>query len=268
MDDGVREELGRLRARAYGPGADISDDPAAYARLLVLEDLERAERAEPVAPAPAPAVPAGVAMPAGAESVDLASVAAAPVDAASVDGDPDGEDEAERPRERAPLVRSKRTVWAWALSLAIVAALASAATTAGVGFVPVAASAGAPQVATLTDDPGTQIPAIFGQRTGDERAFADFYGVTAFVGTAQIDASENRSDCLYLLDTDEVGQDGTSGFRGNFVYGGCGAGTFPATVQFVVADGMPEAFTARFPIGTSVQFVYDGDNVGVFSDAR
>ncbi|KEP74785.1 hypothetical protein HR12_04490, partial [Microbacterium sp. SUBG005] len=36
------------------PGPDISDDPAAYARLLVLEDLERAERAEPVAPAPAP----------------------------------------------------------------------------------------------------------------------------------------------------------------------------------------------------------------------
>lgn len=262
MDDGVREELRRLRARAYGPGADISDDPAAYARLLVLEDLERAERAEPAAPAPEPSVPAS-----GAASVGAASVGAASVDAASVDGDPDEEADDGRPRERAPLVRSKRTVWAWALSLALVAALASAATTAGVGFVPVAASVGAPQVATLAVDPGTQIPAIFGERTGDERAFADFYGVTAFVGTAQIDATENRSACLYLLDTDEMGQDGTTGFRGNFVYGGCGAGIFPATVQFVVADGMPEAFTSRFPIGTSVQFVYDGENVGVFSDA-
>ncbi|SDO96768.1 hypothetical protein SAMN04487848_2757 [Microbacterium sp. ru370.1] len=257
MDDGVREELRRLRARAYGPGADISDDPAAYARLLVLEDLERTERTEPVAPSPEPSVPAGV----------EASVGVAPVDPASLDDDADAEAEDERARERAPLVRSKRTVWAWALSLAIVAALASAATTAGVGFVPVAASVGAPQVATLMEDPGTQIPTIFGQRTGDERAFADFYGVTAFVGTAQIDASENRSACLYLLDTDEVGQDGTTGFRGNFVYGGCGAGIFPATVQFVVAEGMPEAFTSRFPIGTSVQFVYDGENVGVFSDA-
>ena len=154
MDDGVREELRRLRARAYGPGADISGDPAAYARLLVLEDLERTERAEPAAPAPEPSVSAG----------GDASVGAAPVDPASLEELPDAEDE--RPRERAPLVRSKRTVWAWALSLAIVAALASAATTVGVGFVPVAASVGAPQVATLTEDPGTQIPTVFGSPAG------------------------------------------------------------------------------------------------------
>ena len=43
-------------------------------------------------------------------------------------------------------------------------------------------------------------------------------------------------------------------------------GVFPATVEFVVAEGMPPAFVERFPIGTSVQFVYDGENVGVFSD--
>lgn len=245
----MREELRRLRARAYGPGADISEDPAAYARLLALEDLERVERSEPAAvTTPSPSTP---------------SVENAP----TIEGEREAPPEEDAPRERPPLLRSKRTVWAWALSLALVAALASAATTVGVGLVPVAASAGAPQVATLVEDPGAQTPSVFGQRTGDERAFADFYGVSAFVGTAQIDASENRSSCLYLLDTDEVGQDGTTGFRGNFVYGGCGAGIFPATVQFIVADGMPDAFIERFPVGTSVQFVYDGENVGVFSDA-
>lgn len=245
----MREELRRLRARAYGPGADISDDPAAYARLLALEDLERVERSEPAAvTTSSPSTP----------SVENAS---------TIEGEREAPAEEDAPRERPPLLRSKRTVWAWALSLALVAALASAATTVGVGLVPVAASAGAPQVATLVEDPGAQTPSVFGQRTGDERAFADFYGVSAFVGTAQIDASENRSSCIYLLDTDEVGQDGTTGFRGNFVYGGCGAGIFPATVQFIVADGMPDAFIERFPVGTSVQFVYDGENVGVFSDA-
>ncbi len=255
----MQEELRRLRARAYGPDADIDEDPAAYSRLMALEELDRAERAAVAAPPPS-------ASPVETGAAGESSPADADDDVDHEVGDDDDGDDDDRSRSRVPLARSRRTVWAWAASLAVVAAIASAATTVGVGFVPVSASRGAPQVATLAEDPGTPVPAIFGQRTGDERAFADFYGVTAFVGTAQIDASENRSPCLYLIDTDEVGQE-PNGFRGNFVYGGCGAGIFPATVQFIVADGMPEAFTSRFPIGTSVQFVYDGDNVGVFSDA-
>ncbi len=103
----------------------------------------------------------------------------------TIEGEREAPPEEDAPRERPPLLRSKRTVWAWALSLALVAALASAATSVGVGLVPVAASAGAPQVATLVEDPGAQTPSVFGQRTGDERAFADFYGVSAFVGTAR-----------------------------------------------------------------------------------
>ncbi|MFI8594130.1 hypothetical protein ACIGCK_06845 [Microbacterium sp. NPDC078428] len=45
MDDGVRserEELAELRARAYGPDADILDDPAAQERLSRLEATHRA----------------------------------------------------------------------------------------------------------------------------------------------------------------------------------------------------------------------------------
>ena len=243
MDDDAREELRLLRARAYGPEADIADDPVAVSRLRDLEDLEREDRL-PTAPRTPPGPPAGSSDP--AESAQ--------------------DDEEEIRRERPPLVRSKRRLWVWAVSLAVVAALASAATAVSVSFVPVTATAGAPQVDTLVPDPDSAVPAVFGQRTGAERGYQDYYGIAAFTGRAPTDATDNRNPCLYLLDADERGTDDTRSFSGNFVYGGCGAGVFPATVQFVVADGMPAAFIQRFPIGTSVQFVFDGENVGVFSD--
>jgi len=253
MDDDVREELRLLRARAYGPHADIADDATAVARLRELEDLERQDRLPP-----APRVP-------------LTSAAAAAGSRAALvtpdgDGDGDGDGHDDDPRDRPALVGSKRRLWVWAASLAVVAALASAATAASLTFVPVTAAAGAPQVDTLVPAPDAAVPPVFGQRTGAERAYENYYGVAAFTGRAPTDATDNRNPCLYLLDADEVGADDTRGFRGNFVYGGCGAGVFPATVQFVVADGMPDAFVQRFPIGTSMQFVFDGENVGVFSD--
>lgn len=247
MDDDVREELRLLRARAYGPSADIADDPIAVARLRDLEELERLDRLPPP-PRPLPTSPAAAAGARGA-----------------IDPTPEADDDG-TPRERPPLVRSTRRFWAWAISLAVVAALASAATAVSVAFVPVTATAGAPQVDTLVPDADADIPPVFGQRTGAERGYQDYYGIAAFTGQAATDATDNRNPCLYLLDADELGADDTRGFRGNFVYGGCGAGVFPATVQFVVADGMPEAFVERFPIGTSVQFVFDGENIGVFSD--
>lgn len=254
MDDDVRHELRRLRARAYGPDADIASDPVASERLSALEELERQERSSPPPPPPPP--------PAPHERVEPT--------ASGVDDDAEGpggtEDDDEVPRERRPLVRSRRQVWAWAISLAVVTALASAATALSVTFLPVSNSVGAPQVGTLEEDPDADTPSIFGQRTGGERAFKDFYGVTAFVGFAQVDSTDNRSPCVYLLDSSEVAERGVRGVSGNFAYGGCGAGIFPATVEFVVAEGMPEPFVDRFPIGTSVQFVFDGENVGVFAE--
>lgn len=263
MDDDVRHELRRLRARAYGPDADIADDPTAAARLEVLEDLERRDRltSPSRAAAPVATVPTPVDAQPTASGIDVEGPGAADDDRGDADSEGDG-----GPRKRRPLIGSRRTLWGWAISLAVVTALASAATALTLTFVPVSTSVGAPQVGTLEPDPDTDIPAIFGQRTGAERAFEDFYGVTAFVGFAQVDASENRSPCIYLLDSSELTQREAQGISGNFVYGGCGAGIFPATVEFVVAEGMPDAFVAQFPIGTSVQFVFDGENVGVFAD--
>ena len=55
MDDETLIELRALRARAYGPDADIDADPAARARLAELESSARAatSASEPARPTPA-----------------------------------------------------------------------------------------------------------------------------------------------------------------------------------------------------------------------
>jgi len=69
MDAAARAELEALRRRAFGPDADIHDDPAALERLIELEDLAR-----PAVPnVPAEATPAASEPPR-----DLVSAAATP----------------------------------------------------------------------------------------------------------------------------------------------------------------------------------------------
>ena len=87
MDHEWSDELRMLRARAYGPAADILDDPDALARLRELED--RAQTPTPASTA-ADAVPEPVAtdadpVPAATDPAPgHAATEAAPVAAASV----------------------------------------------------------------------------------------------------------------------------------------------------------------------------------------
>ncbi|PPH61799.1 spermidine/putrescine ABC transporter permease, partial [Rathayibacter sp. AY1D7] len=48
---------------------------------------------------------------------------------------------------------------------------------------------------------------------------------------------------------------------------GCTAGAFPAVAQFTVTSAAPEALRERFPIGTSLRFALEGDEIRVRSDA-
>lgn len=249
MDAELRGELERLRARAYGPGADLADDPDAAARLQHLEDIERRHRADsaqiPVAEDPLPVLEEGAA-----------------------EGD---EIELEERPARPPVVRRLRTLWLWAASLAAVAAVASAASIAATTFAPVARTAGIAQVGTLQPDPAADTEAVttMGFDSTGILAFADYYGLTAYAGSTQIDSTGNTADCLLLVDTADVaGMGDDNSFRGGFRYGACGAGAFPATVEFVVTPELPDGFRQRFPVGSSVQFVRDGERVGVFSDAE
>lgn len=255
MDAEAQNELARLRARAYGPDADLAADSAAWARLSELEELERRRRIEIPAPTAVESAPTGL-----------------PDDAPSPDGD-DVDDEpaplAERPSRR-PVIRRPRTLWLWAGSLAAVAALASAASLAAATFLPVARTAGVAQVDTLLPDPSVQTDSLspLGIDSGQVKGYADYFGLTTFAGSTQIDSAGNRAECLFLIETSDApwtDDDGT--FQGGFRYGGCGAGSFPATVEFVVTPELPAAFRQRFPVGSAVQFVRDGDRVGVFSDA-
>lgn len=257
MDDDVREELRSLRARAYGPDADIATDPSAVQRLRELEELDRRP---PAPPERADASPS--AAPVGGN----AELSASDSSDSSDEFDPPDDDAAPN---RRPLLRSRRRVWIAAAALAGVAVVASAATAVGTSFTAVDRTAGIAQVDALTPAPDLQIDfaGYLGFDPEQTRGFADYYGLTAFAGPTQIDSEGNRAECLLLSDTDDM-NDADSGGRASGVRsGGCGAGPFPATVEFIVTPSFPAEFRARFPVGSAVQFVLDGDDVGVFSDA-
>jgi len=250
-DDGI--ELARLRARAYGPHADIADDPGAVARLRELEDVDRRSRATTrTVPPPGSSAPEQAS---GAEDVPSPEAG-------------DGADDDIRARRRWSIpIRSRRAVWAWALTIAVVAAASSAVTAASLDIVPVSSSAGVPQIATLAPDNGRALPGAFGPLSSDARAYPDFYGMTAFVSYAQFGPEGERNACIFLVPTDTLDKLEQEGYSAGFSESGCGAGVFPAAVQFVVNSLEPAEFVARFPPGSSVQFVFDGENLGVFSDA-
>lgn len=244
MDADHGSELERLRARAYGPNADIEGDPAAVARLRELEDRERM-RAAPLE----------------------AETEADPDDGADAPH-PDPEPEEAEPAPRRPLLRSRRRVWVAAVAVAGVVALTSAATAAGVSVTAVDRTAGIAQTDTLTADPDAQLGSAgyLGFDPEQTRGFADYYGLTVFSGVSQIDSEGNQAECLIALDTSEVREADSprSAPRGIRV-GDCGAGPFPASVEFIVTSSFPEPFRARYPVGTAMQFVLDDGNVGVFS---
>lgn len=248
-------ELARLRARAYGPHADISDDPDAVARLAELEGLDRRSRL--VANDPSPRSHEG-APPIGTQDPS----------APRTGMDSDGSAGDARPRGRWSVpIRSRRVFSAWALTIAVAAGASSAVTAAGMDIVPVSRSAGVPQIATLAPDEGRALPGAFGPVSSEARAYPDFYGMTAFVSYAQFGPEGERNACIFLVPTATLDELEQGGYSAGFSESGCGAGVFPATLQFVVNSLEPAEFVARFPPGSSVQFVFDGENLGVFSDA-
>ncbi len=253
MDADEQRELERLRARAYGPDGDIAEDPAAVERLRELEDRERS--------APLPLSTGDGEL----HDVETALVAPAGQDE-PVDGDA-GAEEASAGGRR-PLLRSRARVWIAAAGIAVAVALSSAVTAAGVGFTVVDRTAGIAQTDALTQDPDAELGSAgyLGFDPSQTRGYMDYYGLSVFQGRTQIDSEGNDADCLVVLDTQDL-REGDSGRGTGVRTGSCGAGPFPATVEFIVTPSFPEAFRTRYPVGTAVQFVLDGDDVGVFTTA-
>ncbi|PPI24005.1 hypothetical protein C5D34_10720 [Rathayibacter sp. AY1B1] len=249
MDDQRPDELAELQRRAYGRGSDIERDPGALARLSALEARVR--------PAPGTARPDAAAPGNGITEDAAPDDAAPPADASA--------DEASEPLGHAPPRRSRRR------SLLLLAALAATAAVAVGASLLATAGDGQPgrEVAVLPLSNGTDLPGWEGLGFDGSVTTEDFGGLTVVRQSLPADTgltvvrqrrSASAGSCLSIVRTADP-QDG-------LFFQGCTAGAFPAVAQFTVTSAAPEALRERFPIGTSLRFALEGDEIRVRSDAR
>lgn len=266
MDASLMTELRALRARAYGRHVGAPLEPNESERLAELERALRAESGATAAPE-APGRPPVPAMPAALAAVG--APVAAPVDRATrAEAVANAEQAVTDAAEPAPRRMPRRVPvgWmvAWAASLLIVA-LAVGGTVFGLASIrPVSPATGAVQITTL-DTPGD--PSLVSGWIGD-----DVDGVVAYEYAGLVVARLPSStfgalpgaECFLVGTADGFSeQDGDQVYSGISYYG-CSAGAFPATVQFVVDDQVPDALREQFPDGTGLQFVLRDGAIGVF----
>ncbi len=171
--------------------------------------------------------------------------------------------------ERLPVPRrlSRWLKWLWALTVLAAAALAAAATFALTWMAPVSVSSGAVQIATLEPSATAEVPSNwFG--AGPSSVVYEYYGLTLFETATGF--SGPGTDCFTVVVTEQV-PDEEEGDPNNWslsglVSSGCRVGDFPATIELLVDANAPEELSARYPKGSALQFVLDGDRVGVFLD--
>lgn len=256
MDEGVAAELRALRLRAYAPGGDIADDPAALARLTELEQRERAERVPRTharEPDPEPVRPS---------TIDtLTDLPTARSDEPRHDEPGDGVAEPTARRAR-PL----RSILMWAGSLVAVAALSVGITAFATARSASTATALPPDarishVTTLLPT-GEEIPAFMRPYSGgvEPGSFEKFLGLSVFRSTDTWRGNDNVCLSVARID-DETSGDGS---RSGAFYQGCSAGAFPAAVSFVVWEDQPDELLERYPLGTGLQFVLTDAGVDVF----
>ncbi|MEV4686572.1 hypothetical protein [Microbacterium sp. LWH3-1.2] len=300
--DSSRDELAALRERAYGLNADILDDPAALARLNELEEQAAAASAANIAALVArkrtsingasprrsavgaanDAEPAAPTLPAS-EGTGAAtgpdptlpgrdkpgSPAPAAPDAVNADADTRGTDAADSGRDAGDNVvgpdpgaegGATASTRAWWRRLPVLwAASVVAAVLAGVALTLLVQSMEAGNVGVLHVDPEVEWPEdVWAGETEDSFAFETFYGLTV-LSQPQVtgDGTQGPVPCLIVF----------SGVGDNPSYlgGSCGAGSFPAEAVFIVGRQAPSELRDRFPVGTAMRFVLDGEQVHVYA---
>jgi hypothetical protein len=290
QEGSATDELRRLRARAYGPDADIEDDPVALRRLHELEQQARPDASSTAASdtetyadvtgTAATADPAGDGRPVGApapvdalDAVAEDGASARPVRAGSLadqdsfaapDGEPDsetasslepGDSEIGRADDDDALIPGAvRTPWwrrAPALWIASVVAAAVVASAVTPAVMPLTGG----RVAVLQVDPDAERPASVFSSTGDQVVFEEFYGMTAAVAPQYWNRNEVL-DCLFVQRTAGDAQPST---------GGCAGDGFPPTAALVVTSSFPRELRERFPDGTALQFQVRGSELHVYA---
>ncbi|MBA8817018.1 hypothetical protein FHX48_002112 [Microbacterium halimionae] len=261
MNDEVNAELRALRARAYGPNADLHDDPEALRRLQELEAMSRGadtvpDSDETTSEAPSPAE----------EFLALPEL--------QPDAEPGLDIEPALTNESAERTRwsARRIGMVWVASVVAAVVVATAVT----AVVSRRVQADPQEIAVLTVNPAAELPGFLTSSFGDappepsqdakQKAFTEFYGLSAFTVPAERWGYGVDETCLILGATAGFSPESDS-FEGP-LYSGCSTGTFPATLQFVVSNSVPQELQDAYPEGTAFQFVLDGSEVIVLSDAE
>ncbi|RLK47358.1 hypothetical protein [Microbacterium telephonicum] len=285
MDADSLAELRSLRARAYGPSADIQADPAARRRLDELEARQAGAAPHPgerpkrdhTAPDDAhgrTAAAQGSAPSAngvGRSSADLAqnpSTTPTPEPPAPAHSDPSHTGDPPTDAENAPPRLTLRLKLLWAFTVVAAAAVAVAITWTLTYFAPISMSHGAEQVATLEPTDRVEVPSGWGG-AGASSLVWDYDGLVAFETMQGYVGMNGGEDCFAVVVGESIPEefDPSDGWGfGNGFWSGCGVGTFPATVEIFVGSDVPPEIRDRFPDGSALQFVRDGDRIGVFLD--
>lgn len=267
MDIAADEELRALRARAYGPTADIAHDHTAIQRLQELESRRARTEIEPTNVVTSTSVADSI------TSAELPSPPAndRPPDQPTMDDAPEAvsPDSGAAKRASAERTHGRRTTL-WIMSVVVSSALAATITYALTTISPVSVSSGVPQVATLEPSAAVPVPADW-LGAGEKSPVFDFYGYTLFTDESDLYPAP-YTGCLIVVRTDQVpteeGFDPSSWTFEGEQYSGCGIGAFPAVVEVPFGENMPDELRARFPSGRALQFVLDDDRVGVFLDSQ
>ncbi|MFE5409329.1 hypothetical protein [Microbacterium sp. NPDC056569] len=238
--DGPRlEELRALRTRAYGPHADIHEDPAALARLRELEARATGQDGQDGDTS------------IHAQAAEPRAESAATGESVSADA---GHTSAESGSDVAPAMAVESPAWWRRIPVVWTAAGVVVGIVLGIGVMLALQPAASDQVAVLQADPDAEWPnEMFGVRPDDGQRYNEFHGLTVI--TYDQSAADGASlPCLAVL---------TSPNGAGFAGAGCGAGPFPATVSLQIHSLLPQELRDQFPEGTSLQFVHDGAQVQV-----
>ncbi|MFE1664537.1 hypothetical protein [Microbacterium sp. P02] len=250
MSDDEVKELKELRARAYGPRADIAGDSVALRRLTELEQRS-------------PGLPSDL----SARSAAAAPFTPSPGQAKTLARHSPQAQQHDGPLQFTPpsapaTGRRVKVVWIGLLIACVAAStsLTAFATTAAISPAPLIA--GTEHTASIALDEGFSWPAMYPQN--DARGFSDFLGLTAVASQWDTDGGA-RQECLSIYETENIDPN-SDAYAGGFF--GCGAGAFPAAVTVPVENTLPDPLREAFPEGTTLQFVLNNDTVEVYTDKK
>ena len=278
MDTETARELQILRSRVYGPSADLHRDSAALRRLRELEEHVRARASTSLDDPPAGDASRRAAERELAGGADILPPDIADATAAAPDSDPSPSSGRDGPVPGPSTAQSldprtrRRLSWPirllWTASIVATAGIAASMTYGLLAVSPVAASSGAPQVATLRPAPRVEVPSGWFGAGPSSRAW-EFHGLTLFETASGMYGGASSGDCFAVVPTEEIPAEedvsNDSWSISGVAYSACRAGAFPAALEIIVDSDAPEELRVAYP-DSALQFVKQGDQIGVFLD--